>query len=49
MKEREQIEWEEEKGEEIQEETDRIVVKTGALKDGHEREKGTDSEKGKVN
>lgn len=49
MREREQIEWEEEKGGKILEETDRIVVKTGALKDGREREKGTDSEKGKLN
>ena len=38
MKEREQIEREEEKGEEILEETDRIVVKTEALKDKGGRE-----------
>ena len=49
MREREQIEWEEEKVEEILEETDRIVVKTTALKDESERERGTDSEKGRVN
>ena len=47
-KEREQIEWEEEKGGEILEETDRIVVKTEALKDESERERATDSG-GRVN
>lgn len=49
MKESEQIEWEEEKGKEILEETDRLVVKTEALKDESERARGTDSEKGRVN
>ena len=38
MREREQIEWEEEKGTEILEETDRMAVKTEALKDEGERE-----------
>ena len=33
VREREQIEWEEEKGKEILEETDRTVVKMEALKD----------------
>ncbi len=49
MREREQIEWEEEKGEEILEETDRIAVKTEALKDEAEKKRETDSEKGRVN
>lgn len=49
MRRREQIEWEEEKGKEILEETDRIAVKTEALKDEGERERGTDSEKRRVN
>lgn len=37
------------KGEEILEETDWIAVKMEALKDEGERERGTDSEKGRVN
>lgn len=49
MREREQIEWKEEKGEEILEETNRITVKTEALEDEGRRERRTDSEKGKVN
>lgn len=49
MRKREQIEWEEEKEEEILEETDRIAVKMEALKDESEGERGTDSEKGRVN
>lgn len=40
---------EEEKGNEILEETDRIAVKTEALKDEGERERRTDGEKGRVN
>lgn len=43
VREREQIEWEEEKGEEIVEETDRVVVWTEALRDESERKRGTDS------
>lgn len=47
MREREQIEWEDEKGGEIREETDRIVVKTGHLRMGMKERKGQTMKKGK--